>query len=43
MVLIDLEKVNDRVPREVFRKALMKKEVCVAYIQAIKDMFNGLT
>ena len=42
MVFIDLKKAYDRVPRDVLWKALKKKGVGVAYIQAIQDMYNGV-
>ena len=43
MVFIDLEKCYDRIPREILWKVLGKKEVCIAYIQIIKDMYDGIT
>jgi len=42
MVIIDLEKVYDRVSREVLWECLAKKEVFVAYIRAIKGMYEGV-
>jgi len=41
MVFIDLEKVYDRVLREVLQKCLEKKEVSPLYIRLIKDMYVG--
>ncbi|XP_016540963.1 uncharacterized protein LOC107841615 [Capsicum annuum] len=36
-----MEKTYDRIPREVLWRCLEVRRVQVAYIRAIKDMYNG--
>jgi len=42
MVFIDLEKAYDRVPRDVLWRCSEQKSIPVAYIQIIRDMYNGV-
>jgi len=41
LVFIYLEKTYDRVPRDILWKSLKKNGVRIAYIRAIKDMYEG--
>ena len=41
-MFINIEKVYGKVLREVIRKCPKKKDASVGYIQAIKDMYEGL-
>lgn len=44
LVFIDLEKAYDRVySREILLKVLENKEIRIVYIQAIKNMYEGLS
>lgn len=41
MVLIDIEKTYDKVPKEDLWKCLESRGVHVVYIKSIKDMYDG--
>jgi len=41
-VFIDLKKAYDRVSREVLWECLEKKEVSMAHIQVIKEVYEGV-
>jgi len=40
MIFIDLEKVYDKVPREVLWWTLMNRGVLIKYIDIIRDMYD---
>ena len=42
MVIIDLKKAYNMVPREILRWTLMKKGAPIKYIDIIKDMYDGV-
>ena len=42
MAFIDLEKAYDRVAREVLWRCWEKKEVSVAYMRVIKNIYDGI-
>jgi hypothetical protein len=42
MIIIDLEKVYDKVPRNVMWWALQKHKVSSKYITLIKDMYDNV-
>ena len=41
LVFIDLEKAYDKVPRDIFWRCLNVREVPIAYIIVIKDIYDG--
>ena len=41
MVFVDLEKAYDRVPRELIWYSLRRKSVPEAYLNIIRDIYNG--
>ena len=43
MVIFDLEKTYDKVPKNILWKALEKKKDYITYIQIINDMYNRAT
>lgn len=41
MVFINLEKIHDKVSREILKRMFEKKGVRVPYVQSIKDMYEN--
>jgi len=41
MIFIDLEKAYDRVPKDIFKWELMETGLPKAYVNIIKDMYEG--
>jgi len=42
MVFVNLEKAYDKVPREVLRRCLERRDVPVTYIRIMNDMYIGV-
>jgi hypothetical protein len=41
-VFIDFDKAYNRVPRELLGKCIENKGVIIAYIQVVKNMYEGV-